>query len=121
MREFSTLITEALVNGLKPNEGLRDSSFFKDFYNLVPHPEGPRPYEPVTNVLDFEEDMYPFPQWFKFEKHNIAVTKDELYLLDDGYVPFDLALLNTEASDWRLSIFSKPFRGVDYGDNWILL
>lgn len=119
MREFSTHVAEALVNGLKPNQHIDRTMFFRDLYNLVPYHDSLRSYKPIQNVLSDITGTYPFPQWFRFERDNIALTDNAVRDLDDSFFPFDSS--SAQTSDWSLGSFSEPFRGVDYGKDWILI
>lgn len=121
MREFSTQVSGALQNGLRPNKSSQDSAFFDDLYNLVPYELGLRSYEEVASVIPEQlmRAKYPFPQWFRFQQDNIAVTNSRIYSLDDSYFPFDSGHVQT--SEWGLGIFTETFQAVDYGKNWLLL
>lgn len=122
MREFSTSISDALINGLRRDESLRDTLFLEDLYNLVPTDMALRSYEPVIGVLPIPQEdrklYYPFPQWFRFENDNIVVTKEDLYKLDEYPTPpFDLRSILLDLGE---APFSESFRAADYGDDWIL-
>ena len=117
MREFSTQITQALVNGLRPDEVLRDDAFLRDMYNVMPFERGPKPFDTINNVV---KDLdYPFPQWFRFESEDILVTRTAVYRLNTDYMPFELESFVTE--NFEYTEFTEPFHAVDYGDNWLLI
>lgn len=122
MREFSTSISAALANGLKPDESFRDTMFFEDLYNLVPAESRLRSYQEITDVLPISQNKrkqhYPFPQWFRFEDDNILLTKEDIYRVEEyPNPPFDLKSVLLDIGQ----NFSESFRSADYGNNWILL
>jgi len=123
MREFNTTVQEALVNGLKPGEHIKDAMFFEDLYNLVPDERALEPYQDIQDIFDFpstidRKEMYPFPQWFELEEDNFVVLPDGLYKVDDSYMPVDLEYMTVD--NWSGGEFSESFRCIDYGENWIL-
>lgn len=120
MREFSTSITNALTNGLKPNESFRDTMFMQDLYNLIPSEMSCRSFEALIDVMPIDQDerhfYYPFPQWFRLEGDNILLLNDGVYeVIEFPHPPFDLKSVVLDAPD-----FTENFRSVDYGENWIL-
>jgi len=122
MREFSTSISNALANGLKPDEAFRDTMFFKDLYNLIPSKTRLRAYQPIVDVLPLlqekRNEIYPFPQWFRLEHDNIVISKKALYKLEEYNIPpFDLSPISTTSP----LNFSESFRHADYGNNWMML
>lgn len=121
MREFSTNITGALVNGLRPDKNSAEADFFSDLYNLVSDDFGLSSYEPVLNVLPahFTESADLLPQWFRFMKEDIAVTHMGLFQLDDNYLPFDASYLHVQ--DWDNTYLTEQFRAVDYNKNWLMV
>lgn len=119
MREFSTLLNQALLNGLKSNASADDAAFFSDLMNIVPYELGARSYEEVYNPLETVRHQYPFPQWFRFENDNFVLTPADLIQVDESYQPFELAFKSTQ--DWNLGKLQKSMRYVDYGSSWILL
>lgn len=121
MREFSTQVKDALLNGLKPGETARDTMFFEDLYNLVPDEMALKSYEDISDVADLpdREGEYPFPQWFKFEHDNLLITKNGIHNINDDFIPFDLTPV--DVTDMPQDEFSEPFRAIDYGEDWMLV
>lgn len=120
MREFSTSISDALANGLQPNESFRDTMFFQDLYNLIPSEMSCRSFEGLDDVIPIPQEerkfYYPFPQWFRMEHDNIVLLKGGVFRLEEyPTLPFDLKSIVLETPE-----FSENFRHADYGGNWIL-
>lgn len=120
MREFSTSISDALANGLQPNETFKDTMFFQDLYNLLPSKSSCRSYEGIVDVMPIVQEerkfYYPFPQWFRLEHDNIALLAEGVYeVIEYDNPPFDFKSIILETPK-----FTENFRHVDYGDNWIL-
>lgn len=119
MREFSTQITEGLLNGLKPNKTASDALFLSDLRGLVPYELGLRSYENVTNPFPPVDETFPFPQWFRFQQDNLLVTSSRLLTINESFLPFELSY--AQVSEWNLGQLTQSLRGIDYGKNWLLL
>lgn len=120
MREFSTSISDALANGLQPNESFRDTMFFQDLYNLIPSEMSCRSFQGLVDVMPIEMEersfYYPFPQWFRMEHDNIVLLNEGVYQLEEyPNPPFELTSILVDTPKFR-----EPLRHVDYGGDWLL-
>lgn len=120
MREFSTQISKALLQGLKPNESIDDTMFFDDCYNLVSYDMSLRSYEPVRSIADGSSFKFPFPQWISLQNDSFLFTGDKLLRTNKEFIPFDLET-PPELVKWDFPRTDQPFDVIDYEKNWFAI
>jgi hypothetical protein len=93
MREFYTVINEALRNGLRPYDcNFRDNTkFLTEYYNCRCGKIGHESPEVLTNPISSVDVniVWPFPQFIKAWGFNLFILRDEILSRDQLYVVND--------------------------------
>ena len=130
MKEYSYLIRDALINGLRRYEmGQRNSPFLTELFNLKPKEWGLEPYDSVQlpflqSTLDGENITigHPFPQLFRGRETTILADETKLYWVDES----DWSLTEITIYDaYNIKVTKAitaggPWQFADFGTNWML-
>lgn len=124
MREFSNIIADDLVAGLRRDERLRRGTpFLLDCLNLKAFEHGLKPFEPVQDPFYGSVGVsFPFPQLFDGKSIALLAYKNKVEVVDKSVIPWQTQRLPIIDRSGGITSFmvSNPWTFVDLDSSWYL-
>lgn len=118
MREFTKVISEAFVNGLRPEDrALRNSPFLHEAFNVKARDVGLDFFEEITDPFSGNETVsFPFPQLYRGGNESLLLDETEIRTVDESGTPWTSSAITFDKA--------IPAGGVwhvaDFKESWYL-
>lgn len=124
MREFSNNISQAFVNGLRPDaRSLRSIEALYEAKNVRCAPEGMREPNDLNNPFGAYTFAYPFPQLIRGERVTLLCFETEINIVDTTTDPWTYLPIVVQKLDKTAGtiIAGGQWHFIDLGESWYLM
>ena len=124
MREFSYIISDDLVNGIKPDpRARRGTPYLEECINMKCLEDGLQPYDPLIDPFEGSVKVsFPLPQLFRGKSVTILAGRNTVEYVDTSVTPWQTNPVNLVTAEGKPISFdvNEPWHFVDFGTVWYL-